>query len=92
MSAHTAFEISEIDVEVVLRAHRERIVSPMVRSFDALAQSVYGELTDEDFGRIEKAALDSGTDMDEQTDGAHDELRTILSERGILLSESVIPA
>lgn len=75
-----AFGISEDDVEFVLRENWEKLDARGM-SFSALAEQVFNGL---DTDRVEKAALDSGTDMDEQTAGAHAEIAKILIEDGYL--------
>lgn len=80
----TAFEITEDDIENVLRANSLKVANTNGKSFAAMASELYGELVDVDFGRIERAALASGVDLDAQTDGAYAAIRAILVERGVL--------
>ncbi|MHB8409562.1 MAG: hypothetical protein ACYDHY_15970 [Acidiferrobacterales bacterium] len=84
MSLTRAFEITEEDIKNVLRTHAQRIVNPDGESFDTKAMKVYAELSDSDLARAAQAALESGTEMDEQTQGACLAIEAILVERGIL--------
>lgn len=84
MSLTTAFGISEEDIENVLLANAVKVANSGGKDFEAMAQEIYNEFDDEDFDRVAKAALDSGTEMDEQTDGAYAEIRLILVEQGVL--------
>ena len=67
------FEITVDDVMTVLDNNGVDV------DYD-LAEDIFDMLTDEDFGRIESAALANGTDMDDQLDGALSEIRDILRE------------
>jgi len=81
---YMAFEITEDDVENVLRANSLKVTNTHGKSFAAMASELYGELVDVDFGRIEREALAAGDDLDAQTDGAYAALLEILIERGVL--------
>jgi len=75
-----AFEVAADDVVHVLRRYSLRVAASQGKSFDVLAEEL---LADEiDAGAVERAALDSGTDIDEQTDGAHAEIKRQLEEAG----------
>ncbi|MYM92646.1 hypothetical protein [Duganella vulcania] len=77
----TAFQVTEIDIENVLRDYSLRVTDTQGKSFEMMAAEVLDEIDSE---RVEKAALDSGCDLDEQTQGAHDEIHKILVEIGVL--------
>ena len=79
--AHTAFAITADDVESVLHSHTNRIINAQGLSIDALASDVFDEV---DKGRVEKSALASGTNLDEQVSGAYGEIKDILVELGVL--------
>jgi hypothetical protein len=79
--ACTAFQISEDDIEQVLHEHGLRVVNSHGKSFEAMAGELFSEL---DHERVEKAALDSGCDIDTQTAGALVEIKTMLVEMGVL--------
>lgn len=49
-----------------------------------MAEVLFSEFDVDEFDRIAKAALDSGTETDEQIDGAYKEIELILKARGIL--------
>lgn len=78
-----AFEITQEDVETVLRNHLENVVNPEGKPLEAVAQTLLDQGAI-DFARAEKAALDSSCDLDEQTQGAHDEIKDMLVEIGAL--------
>lgn len=79
--AQTAFETTPNDVESVLHMYTHRIINSRGLSIDGLAVDVFDEV---DTARVEKAALDSSTDFDEQVKGAYSELKDILVELGVL--------
>lgn len=85
---HTAFGITPLDIETVLQRNAQIIVANHAVDFEELSIALFDEFTPEDFGRVEQAALDSGIEMDEQTDGAHEEIRTILTEKNVLHAPS----
>ena len=74
------FEFSLDDVQHVLQANSQRVVRTWV-PVETLAAQVIGEI---DAVRVEKAALDAGDDLSEQTTAAHAEIRRILVEIGVL--------
>lgn len=78
-----AFEITQEDVENVLRNHLENVVNPEGEPLEAVAKALFDQSAI-DFARVEKAALDSSCDLDEQTQGAYDEIKDILVEIGAL--------
>lgn len=84
MSLQQAFGITEDDVSNVLRANSKALLDS-TRDLDKYASQIFDELTGEDLDRVAQAALDSGVELDEQTDGAYTEMRTLLTERGVLL-------
>ncbi|NVL49887.1 hypothetical protein F2S72_09055 [Pseudomonas syringae pv. actinidiae] len=77
----TAFAITADDVESVLHDHTRRIINSRGLSIDALAAEVFGEI---DEARVEKAALNTSTNFDEQVSGAYSEIKDILVEIGVL--------
>lgn len=79
-----AFEVTAEDIETVLRDHQFRLETKHGEPFGVLAEQIFNELSDADFAQIEKAALDSGTDLDEQTTGAHQEIALLLEREGWL--------
>lgn len=79
--ACTAFQITEDDIESVLHDYSLRVTDTQGKSFATMAAELIGEI---DHARVEKAALDSGCDLDEQTAGADKEIKKILVELGVL--------
>lgn len=79
-----AFDIVEEDLETVLRDNAILIANADGLPISTLAERIYLGWGPE-FARIEKAALDSGVELDEQTVGAHAEIRKIFVEQGILV-------
>ncbi len=77
----TAFGISEEDIESVLRAYSQRVVDTKGRSFEAMAEELIDEI---DHARVEKAALRSEGDLEDQIKAAFDEIKAILVELGVL--------
>lgn len=75
-----AYQATEEDVENVLRSNSLTVANTMGKTFEAIANEVFGNL---DFDRIEQAAL-FGDDMEEQCDYANDEIARQLREMGIL--------
>lgn len=71
----TAFQITEDDILVVLKQHFR-----IDADFDT-AESMFNQLTAEDFSNLEAAALAGGTELDEQTDAAYDALAALLTAR-----------
>lgn len=83
-----AFGISEDDIENVLRRNWAK-VDAQGESFEKMAERLFNEI---DHDRVESAALDSGDDLGEQTDGAYQEIETILVEMGIMKAPAPQPA
>ena len=81
MTTATAFGITEEDVEQVLREHTHRVNNSAGKSFETLACELIDEI---DHERVAQAALDSGTEMDQQITGALGEIKTILVKIGAL--------
>lgn len=81
MCTCTAFQVTEEDIEKVLLAYSLRVADTQGKSFETMAAELLGEI---DCARVEKAALMSGTDLDDQTQGAFDEIHKILVEIGVL--------
>jgi hypothetical protein len=85
MSLSMAFGISETDVFVVLRQNAALVTNSEGKTFDQMADDIFDSwVGGVEPDRIAQAALDGGTDMDEQTTAAHAEIRAILVEEGIL--------
>lgn len=75
-----AYEVSEDDVENVLRSNSLAVANTNGKSFESMANEIFPQL---DFQLIEEAAL-AGDDLDQQTDYANDEIARQLREIGIL--------
>lgn len=75
-----AYQVTEEDVENVLRNNSLAVANSLGKSFESMANEVFGSL---DFGLIEKAAL-MGGDLDVQTEYADDEIARQLREIGVL--------
>lgn len=88
--ANSAYQVTEDDVENVLRSNALSVANTMGKSFESIANEIFGNL---DFDLIEQAAL-FGDDLDEQTDYANDEIARQLRELGILepLKEAALDA
>ena len=76
-----AFGISEEDVEIVLRANWARVGNTEGKSLELMASDLFAGLDD---GAIEKAALDGGTEMDDQITAACAEIERQLVADGVL--------
>ena len=76
-----AFGITADDVENVLHSYALSVTNTSRKSFETMAAELIEEI---DHGRVEKAALESGCDFEEQTQGAYDEIKAILVEIGVL--------
>lgn len=76
-----AFGFSEEDVENVLRANWTRVGNTGGKSFELMASDLFAGLDD---GAIEKAVLNGGTEMDDQTTAAYAELERQLVVAGVL--------
>lgn len=80
------FEVTEEDVETVLRQHWAQVDAKGL-PFEVVAEQIFGDL---DLGRIESVALDAEAsydiddDLEKQTDAAHAEIAVILRENGYL--------
>lgn len=77
----TAFQVTEEDIENVLRNYSLRVADTQGKSFETMAEELIDEI---DCARVEKAALMSGCDLNDQTQGAYDEIKKILVELGVL--------
>ena len=81
---HTAFGISEEDIENVLRANSLRLEAQSGEPLDLLAEQIFGGFSDDDLARIERVALKASTDLDEQTSAACEEITRLLERDGWL--------
>lgn len=81
-----AFEISEDDIANVLRTHWARIGNSDGKSFEHMASDLFESI---DHGKVEDAALEGGTEMDEQTDAAYEEIERQLVADGVLSAPRV---
>ena len=88
MNPCTAFQVTEDDIENVLRECWPYVGNTQGKTFEAMAEELLGQI---DPARVEKAALDSGTNLEEQTAGAIDEIKKILVEQGILDDRALQP-
>ena len=79
-----AFEVTAEDVLNVLEANTVQVIDSKGKPFDVMAEEIFGDWSALETDRIARAALDSGVDLDIQTTGAYDKIRTILAEQGIL--------
>lgn len=77
----TAYQVSDEDIENVLQNYSLRVTDTQGKSFETMAAELINQI---DAARVEKAALRAGIDLDEQTQAANDEIKTILVELGIL--------
>lgn len=76
-----AFQVTEEDIENVLHDHSMHVADTQGKSFETMASELIHEIND---ARVEAAALAAGIDLEEQTRGAYDEIKTILVEIGTL--------
>jgi isochorismate synthase EntC len=79
--ASLAWQVTLDDIENVLESHALRVENPRGQTFAQMAEDLISEI---DEGRVEKAALAAGSDMDEQTQAALDEIKKILVEMGVI--------
>lgn len=78
---NTAFQITEDDIENVLRSYSLRVTNTDGKSFTQMAEDLLVEI---DADRVEKAALNASNDLEGQAQGAFDEIKDILVEMGVL--------
>lgn len=79
--ACTAFQISEDDIETVLRRHSLRVSDTQGKSFSEIAEKL---IYDIDHERVELAAMSASCKLEEQTEAAHEEIKIICLELGVL--------
>lgn len=79
--ASAAFQVTADDVECVLHSYSCRLMNTDGLSIVDLSAELIDEIDRE---RIEKAALNASTDLDEQTEAALKELKANLVELGVL--------
>lgn len=77
-----AFEITVDDVLTVLSNNAKRVKSGQHRDLSEFAAIAF---TDLDMTKIERAALAHATDLNEQTEGAHEEIERQLVDAGVML-------
>lgn len=58
----TAFEITEQDIENVLRANAVKVANSGGKPFASMAEEIFADFVEAD--RVEVAALEGGTDLD----------------------------
>jgi hypothetical protein len=83
-----AFGISEDDIETVLRQQWARVANSDGKTFEQMASDLFNDI---DHGAVEKAALNGGTEMDEQTTAAYEEIEKQLVARGALKAPRAEP-
>lgn len=76
-----AFGIGDEDIENVLSRHWARVANTGGKSFGDIAAELFPLI---DAGAVEKAALDGGTELDEQVEAAYADIERQLVERGVL--------
>lgn len=76
------FEVTCEDIEIVLHNFSRHVINPENQSFEEMAFRLIDQL---DHPRIEKAALSSSTELDEQTAHAYEEIAISLTEMGVLV-------
>lgn len=76
-----AYQVTEEDIQNVLEDYSLRVADTKGKSFETMSAELIGEI---DHARIEKAALNSGCDLAEQTRGANAEIKDMLVELGVL--------
>lgn len=91
MTLITAFAVSQQDVAAVLARNVANIQCAQVRTIDGLASSVYESMSLQDHERVARAALKASTDLDKQTDCAHEALAELMRERGVLAQAAALP-
>lgn len=79
--ASSAFQVTADDVECVLHSYSSRLINTHGLSIVDLSAELVDEI---DHDRIEKAALNASTDLDEQTNAALEELKDNLVDLGVL--------
>lgn len=75
------FQLTELDVECVLRRQHARVINAHGESVDALARRLLDEV---DAGQVERAALKYSTELEAQTEAAYEELERELVAKGVL--------
>jgi len=84
MNLSAAFEVTEDDIATVLSQNADLVVNKGSKLFSEMAEQLHDNWLGGVLDRIALAALDGGTDLDDQTTAAHAEIRTILVEEGVL--------
>ena len=76
-----AFQVTVEDIENVLQSYSIRVINTRGLSILDMAEEL---ITQIDCDRVEGAALRSGCDLDDQTNGAYEEIHKILVEMGVI--------
>lgn len=85
MDISMAFGITEEDICTVLLKNVSQVANSDGKSFEDMADAIFNNWCGGvEFDRIAGAALDGGTEMNDQTEAAHAEIREILLEQGVL--------
>lgn len=86
-----AFEISFLDVEVILRRHAQRIDPDLVAAGKTIPEIAEECVDHIDGGAVERLALRAGAEIGEQTNAAYAEILRQLESTGVLLVCSTRP-
>lgn len=76
-----AFEIVAEDIQNVLEAYSLRVTDTNGMSFEQMSE---GLITRIDLERVERAGIEGGSNLEEQTIAAYKEIHKILVEMGVL--------
>lgn len=87
MSNTATFQLEAGDLVMVLRMNSVFIrKSTGVGSFSTMGRQLFADLREKERTRIRDAACSQGTSLENQTEAAHREIKSILAERGVLYS------
>lgn len=76
-----AFEIVAEDIQNVLEAYSLRVTDTNGMSFEQMSEDL---ITRIDLERVERAGIEGGSNLEEQTIAAYKEIHKILVEMGVL--------
>lgn len=76
-----AFQVTAADISNVLAEYSLRVTDTQGKSFETIADELIDEI---DHESVESAAIASGTEIDEQVQGAFNEIKKILVEMSVL--------